>query len=212
MKNKQLEFLLISVIVVLSAACLYLINKGEVRTSYTAIPDATEIIKVISTNDNQINDIVFDSGTEESNVVGYFANGAFTTVVPSWMANNWYSKVGEVSDTTVFSPRTADSNRDFTDIVVYTASTSETLNAAYLFDKDNDDAIVSEILIGQNGDFRIYHTESRKDGRIFSKFYIDGNGQTGIFTFDASEKNYYKYSVKIKEFIFGLGVSEEVRG
>lgn len=212
MNNKQLEVLLISVIVVLSATCLYLINKEEAHTSYTSIPDAVEIIKVISTNDNQINDIVFDSGTEASNVVGYFANGAFTTVVPSWMANNWYSKDGEVSGTTVFSPRTVDSNRDFSDIVVYTASTSETLNAAYLFDKDNDDAIVSEILIGQNGDFRIYHTESRKDGRIFSKFYIDGNGQTGIFTFDASEKNYYKYSVKIKEFVFGLGVSEEVRG
>ncbi len=215
MTHKQLDYFLIFLIIVLSAACLYFINVGDNSTvayqaEYVAKSDDITVINLQPTY--SVGDIVFDSGDVKNGVVGYFAGGAFVTTLPDWMVNNWISKTDDVPGTTVFSPRTTDETRDFSDIVVYTTATSETANAEYFFERDKIAANVAEVLLGRNGDFRIYHIETEVAGRVFSRYYIDGNGMTGIFTFDASSKNYYKYSVKIKEFINGLGVNEKVRG
>jgi len=219
MTHKQVDRLLIFLIIILSAACLYLVNKNEAvdlsnESQYVASTDsAQDIVSNIQIEPSpSIGDIVFDSGNVKSGVVGYFAGGAFVTAVPDWMANNWYSKDGEAKGFMVFAPRTTDDNRDFSDIVIYTATTTETMNAAYLFEMARVGTDISEIILGQGGDLRIYHTEQQITDRVFSTYYIDGNGKTGVFNFDADVKNYYKYSVKIKEFINGLGVGGKVRG
>ena len=218
MKNKQLDYFLIALIIILSAICLYLINKRDVvdlsnQTKYVALTDSTQdIVSNIQIEPSpSIGDMVFDSGNVKNGVVGYFAGGAFVTTIPDWMANNWISKTGNTPEVTIFSPRTTEENRDFSDIIVVTATTTETMNAAYLFQVDREPN-VSEILLSPSGDFRIYHTERHQGDWVYSTYYIDGKGKTGRFHFSADMKNYYKYSVKIKEFIFGLGVNEEVRG
>jgi len=218
MTHKQVDRFLIFLIIILSAACLYLINREDVvelsnETQYVALTDsAQDIVTNIQIEPSpSVGDVVFDSGVVKNGVVGYFAYGAFVIAVPDWMVNNWYNTQGEIAGLTIFSPRATDGNRDFSDIVIYTATTTETMNAAYLFEKDKD-ADVSEILLSRSGDFRIYHTERQVGDRIYSTYYIDGNGKTGTFQFDADVKNYYKYSIKIKEFINGIGVGEKVRG
>jgi len=216
MKNKQVEYLLISLIVILSGACLYLINREQgvvsIPSNIVEYKDTDEEIQYIEIKSEELGDVVFNSKPQYgvSNVVGYFAGGAFITEVPNWMADNWYSK-SSVGVTT-FTPNSSNLNRDFSDITILTSTTSETMNAEHLYGIEKNTADVAEIVLGKKGDFRIYHIENIENGTVYSKYYIDGNGKTGIFTFSADERNYYKYSVKIKEFIYGLSVGEEIRG
>lgn len=216
MKNKQVEYLLIFLIVILSGACLYLINKEHevvsIPSSIVEYKDTDEEIQYIEIKSEELGDVVFNSKPQYgvSNVVGYFAGGAFITEVPNWMADNWYSK-SEYGVTT-FAPRPSNLHKDFSDIVILVSTTSETMNAEYLYGTEKDTADVAEIILGKKGEFRIYHIENIDSGTVFSRYYIDGNGKTGIFTFSADERNYYKYNVKIKEFIYGLSVGEEIRG
>jgi hypothetical protein len=216
MKNKQLEYLLIFIIIILTATCLYLINREQgvvsIPSNTVEYKNTEEEIQYIEIISEELGDVVFNTKPkfEGSGVTVYFDGDAFITELPNWMADYWYSNSD--AGMTTFSPRPFNLYKDFSDITILTSTTSETMNAEYLYGIEKNTADVAEIVLGKNGDFRIYHIENIKNGIVFSKYYIDGNGKTGIFTFSADATNYYKYSLKIKEFIYGLSVSGEVRG
>lgn len=149
-----------------------------------------------------------------SNVVGYFGDGAFTMYVPDWLSENWRFDTDKGGSVTTFSPKVDIPNKDFSNIVITVLSTIEFFNAESLYEKDKKDALNAELILNEGSDMRVYHIEKRAIGSDFinETFYVDGKGKTAVITFSASEKNYFKYSSKVKEFIKGLGKSSAPRG
>ncbi|MES3030978.1 MAG: hypothetical protein V4697_01035 [Patescibacteria group bacterium] len=152
-----------------------------------------------------------------SNVVGYFAYGAFVTELPDWLSQNWMSPKTS-DDTTVFVPRVNSAGRDFSDIVITSKNTDELWNAEYLFEDNIAHAqgegtlVNSEIILNETSDMRIYHIERAMEGWVYALYYIDGDGKTAEISFSAQEANYFNYSSKVKEFIQGLSKGSEPRG
>ena len=171
------------------------------------------------TSPSYVFDSVFDSEPRagKSNVVGYFASGAFVTDLPEWISQNWMSPES-APDTVIFTPRDTIASRDFSDITIVSRDTSEIYNAEYLFEDNKLHArgegklVNSEVILNETSDMRIYHIERSLLGMIYSTYYIDGNGKTAEITFSASEATYFPYSSKVKEFIRGLSKGGEPRG
>lgn len=164
--------------------------------------------------------LYFEAGQRQantSNAVGYFAGGAFLTYVPDWIVEHWGSGGSNDGTLTTFYPRDiASTSRDFSDIVITAQASTEVFSADWLFEnekKEGGKAVVNaEIFVNEEEDMRIYHIEKAIGDRIEEKYFIDGNGKTGVFEFSSSKRNYYYYSVKVKEFIRGLTLAKGPRG
>lgn len=231
MQNKQIIYSLIAlivIIVIIGGSCLYYISNNQtaiIEYKQTSKEDEPTIIELntpkVIEKQIDIGEINFNqyftsntpSGNEVSNVVGYFAGGAFLTYVPQWMADNWMNDSSDNGNMTIFTTKSPSSiKKDFSDIVIKTQTTDETFNAEWLFQNNKKGALVSEVILNTEGDMVVYHTEKQNGEYIEETFYIDGTGKTGVFTFSASQENYYKYNTRVKEFIQGLRKSGSPRG
>lgn len=155
-----------------------------------------------------------------SNVVGYIAGGAFYIYVPNWMVDNWRIESLQEDDSII---RITPNDKiiqtgDYSDIYVKSYETDEKDNALNLYnldlkDKTNSGKIINnEIILNEENDTRSYNIERENNKRIYFTSYIDGNGRTIKIDFDSSKENYYKYIVKIKEFIRGLVNPSSIKG
>lgn len=234
MQNKNTLYLLITLIVLvvmIGGTCLYVINNNQVKIveykqdSYkdnpsnitvTEIPQEEAPIEKKNVGDENLKRFFTSNtpaGNEVSNVVGYFAGGAFLTYVPQWMVENWSSGSNVDGSVTTFSPKDSyKATKDFSDIVIKASQTDETYNAEWLFQSNKSNSLVAEVILNVEGDMRIYHIEKQDGDNIQETFYIDGDKKTGIFIFSASQENYYKYNVRVKEFIQGLRKGGVARG
>lgn len=156
-----------------------------------------------------------------SNVVGYFASGAFVwNSVPDWVVQHWTSGDKKGNDNIIiFSPRDEIVGRDFSDIVIETYSTTEQFNADSMYESykkiesvDVGKLMIAEIFLNSTGDTQIYHVQRLINSQIDDTFYIDGNTKTAVITFQAKPDNYAKYGAKIKEFVQGIGKGGQPRG
>lgn len=158
---------------------------------------------------------VFDSSSKSNNqstVVGYIAGGAFVfNNLPAWIVENWKTTNKE-GDVITFTPREEISDRDFSDIVMEIATTTEQFNADYLYNSYSKSQgmnagklLIAEIFFNSAGDTRVHHVQRLFGTGIEDTFYIDGNGKTVMITFKASPDNYVRYGAKIKEFVQGIG-------
>lgn len=155
-----------------------------------------------------------------SNVVGYISGGAFYIYVPNWMVDNWRIESLQ-EDNSIIRITPNDKiiqTGDYSDIYVKSYETDEKDNALNLYnldlkDKTNSGKIINnEIILNEENDTRSYNIERENNKRIYFTSYIDGNGKTIKIDFDSSKENYYKYIVKIKEFIRGLVNPSSIKG
>jgi hypothetical protein len=151
-----------------------------------------------------------------SNIVGYFAYGAFYTYLPIWIADNWQIDGSDNGEVTTISPRNDINNRDFSNIRMVAKNSSESFNANWLFENEKKDFVKNiinfEIITTDNDNMLVYHIEKDIGEQIMDLYYIDGNGKTAVISFSSSKSNYYYYSAKIKKFIQSLTLSKEPRG
>jgi hypothetical protein len=130
------------------------ISESNVKVSADVPKEISHPIPVIeATNEELFFSEKTPKSTNVSNVVGYFAGGAFLTYIPQWMADNW--SIDSTSDgaTTTITPNKPTSNKkDFSDIVINVAPTDETFNAEWLFESNKKDSIVSEVIINEAAD------------------------------------------------------------
>lgn len=158
---------------------------------------------------------VFDSSprsNNQSNVVGYIAGGAFIfNHLPDWIVENWKT-TNKGGDMITFTPKEEITDRDFSDIVMEIATTTEQFNADYLYSAyskaqgmNAGRLLIAEIFFNSVGDTRVHHVQRLFGTGIEDTFYIDGNGKTVMITFKASPDNYVRYGAKIKEFVQSIG-------
>jgi hypothetical protein len=118
----------------------------------------------------------------------------------------------------VITPKDNIKFRDYSDIYIKSYETDEKSNALNLYNLDLSDKtklgkiINNEIVVNDEYDTRSYNIERENNKQIYFTSYIDGNGKTIKIDFDSSKENYYKYILKIKEFIKGLVNSSDIRG
>lgn len=162
---------------------------------------------------------VFEEGprnSNTSNVVGYFANGAFLIEVPEWIVQGWSIDTSTDQNTMTISPRSSIENRDFSDIVVTHEPTSETFNAEYLYDLEpkvgHRPVVNKEIFFNDTLDMRVYLIETQLADTMFATFFVDGKGKTAKVIFSANKTNYYYYVWKVRQFLKSLTLAAEPRG
>ena len=215
MKNiKLISVLVLAVLVVFSSYLI--INKRLYKAK----------IKNAEINKEQVEDLddidVFSEKQKTgnySNVVGYISGGAFYTYIPNWMSDNWrIMSLQEDDSIMVITPKDNIKFRDYSDIYIKSYETDEKSNALNLYNLDLSDKtklgkiINNEIVVNDEYDTRSYNIERENNKQIYFTSYIDGNGKTIKIDFDSSKENYYKYILKIKEFIKGLVNSSDIRG
>lgn len=215
MKNiKLISVLVLTVLVIFSSYLI--INKRLYKAK----------IKNAEINKEQVEDLddidVFSEKQKTdnySNVVGYISGGAFYTYIPNWMSDNWrIVSLQEDDSIMVITPKDNIKFRDYSDIYIKSYETDEKSNALNLYNLDLSDKtklgkiINNEIVVNDEYDTRSYNIERENNKQIYFTSYIDGNGKTIKIDFDSSKENYYKYILKIKEFIKGLVNSSDIRG
>jgi hypothetical protein len=215
MKNiKLISVLVLTVLVIFSSYLI--INKRLYKAK----------IKNAEINKEQVEDLddidVFSEKQKTdnySNVVGYISGGAFYTYIPNWMSDNWrIMSLQEDDSIMVITPKDNIKFRDYSDIYIKSYETDEKSNALNLYNLDLSDKtklgkiINNEIVVNDEYDTRSYNIERENNKQIYFTSYIDGNGKTIKIDFDSSKENYYKYILKIKEFIKGLVNSSDIRG
>jgi len=156
-----------------------------------------------------------------SNIVGYFANGAFVWYVPDWLVTNW-KMVPYGPQGMVFTPLVRDDPNNFSDISFSVASSTELYNADNLYQTRLDTALKSdlishEVLLNQHeGDTismqietntRIYHIIDRDADGIHMRdaYYMDGNGKTLVIMFEAKSEIFSQFTDKIRNMVEGIG-------
>lgn len=189
---------------------------------HSGYPDDTGIFPTPTSNSPAQNtpvqvapDPFSDNGhpSNMSNVVGYFAYGAFLTTLPDWLSDHWKSVPGNSADDLLFTPQDQIQNRDFSDIIVTVWPTDETTNAENLYDKQIDprfelkEVITKETILNNSGDTYIYHIQELYEGKYYDTYYLDGVKKTAKVEFSSTAENFLRYSAKIKEFVQGLSGS-----
>jgi len=97
-----------------------------------------------------------------SNVVGYFAHGAFILDWPNWLVENWHTIKSQNSDDMIFTPNVDILNRDFSDIAIVVQKSTENYNADTLYGNDLNNKsglLISEVILNKAEDLRVYHIE-----------------------------------------------------
>ncbi len=219
------------------------VQYGEIRASsiapvYSAPKDNyIEITKTVAPGSENLKYFtaitpLTTSASTYSNIVGHFGYGNFSLYMPQWISDHW--KMESIANGGMkFSPKLQIENRDFSDITIALATTTESSNAETLYSEnlpadkrklcisgsrcdapENDVSIItSEILISTVSDTRIYHIARLVPyGRIQDSFYIDGRELTATIHFSAPQENYALYEPKIKEFVQGIGKAEAPQG
>ncbi len=156
-----------------------------------------------------------------SNIVGYFAHGAFAWYVPNWLANNWEVKPFG-TEGMIFNPKVRASFDDFSDII-FSVSTSTELNNAenlhftMLNNIPKDEIIISEVLLNKamkdmisvqmENSTRIYHIAAYTADfkHISDLYFMDGNGRTLDLRFETKASIYPQFSNKIRDMVEGIG-------
>jgi hypothetical protein len=135
------------------------------------------------------------------------------------MSDNWrIMSLQEDDSIMIITPKDNIKFRDYSDIYIKSYKTDEKSNALNLYNLDLSDKaklgkiINNEIVVNDEYDTRSYNIERENNKQIYFTSYIDGNGKTIKIDFDSSKENYYKYILKIKEFIKGLVNSSDIRG
>lgn len=168
-----------------------------------------------------------------SNIVGYFAHGAFAWYVPNWLVNNWEMKPFR-TEGMMFSPKVRATplpgqQYDFSDIE-FDISTSTELNNAYNFylttlnSIPKDEVIINEILLNKStmdmvniqmeNNTRIYHITAytRDFKRITDIYFMDGNGKTLDLRIETKKEIFSQFSNKIRDMVEGIGELKAPQG
>ncbi len=200
------------------------VRRVPVSSSTDSIPPTTT---VNSPNQN-INTNPYSYLFEEkkdantSNIVGYFAYGAFIWYVPNWLVSNWDMKPFR-SEGMIFSPKIRENYDEFSDIIFSVSTSTESNNAENVYltifnSIPKDEIIINEILLSKgNSDgiiniqmennTRIYHiTAYTRDFKHISDLYfMDGNGKTLDLRFEARTDVFDYFSYKIRDMVEGIG-------
>ena len=162
-----------------------------------------------------------------SNIVGYFGGGAFAWYVPDWLAENWIIPTPKFSEVMNMAPKIRDNPEDFSDIVFDVASSTETFNAATLYEAEasstepsaliNQEVVLNKhteggLMLVIETDTHIYHIQKSVQDRIKDIYYIDGNGKTLMVTFDARADIFPQFSAKIRNLVEGIGEVKAPQG
>ncbi len=156
-----------------------------------------------------------------SNIVGYFAHGAFAWYVPDWLVNNWQMKPFR-AEGMIFAPKVRENIEDFSDIIMDVSTSTELLNAESLYytmiqDIPKNEVITDETLLNKTAgdmitmqmetDTRIRHivAYTRDFRRITDFYFMDGNGKTLQITFETKADIFPQFSDKIRDFVEGIG-------
>ncbi len=173
---------------------------------------------------------LFDEKREAntSNVVGYFASGAFAWYVPDWLMNNWQMK-DYGNQGMIFTPKVRDNVEDFSDITFDVSTSTELTNAenmAYTEEVNipKDEIITDEVLLNKhNGgmismqietDTRIHHivAYTRDFRRITDMYFMDGNNKTLNIVFESKAEYFPQFSDKIRNLVEGIGELKSPQG
>ncbi len=159
-----------------------------------------------------------------SNIVGYFAGGAFAWYVPDWLVENWKIDNSVNNSGMLFTPKEPISNSPISDIAINVSTSTEDFNAETLFEKEKllGNVIIAEILLNKHaeGDItliietttRIYHVQSERGGRVHEMYFMDGNNKTAQILFSSDKENFQSYVTKIRDMVEGIGEAKSPQG
>lgn len=193
---------------------------------FVQTPVTVDVVNKNNININTSLDYLFDNGVNDpkySNIVGYFAQGAFAFYIPEWLVKNWNLKDVPESEDMYFTPKELVAKNTVSDITITVRNSTETLNAETLFENEKKNSLViSEILLSKHTDggikiimedsTRIYHIQKEVNERVYDSYYIDGNNKTVMVQFSSDKENFSKYSTKIRDFVEGIGELKAIQG
>ncbi len=138
--------LLVIVIVVFFINLGYFSDKKIIENSLPVVSQASstetvvETVPVNTARPKPYPDVFMEreSVKHYSNIVGYLFGGAFIISLPDWFGDNWGSDNSNSFTQMVFFPKVEVKDRDFSDIVFLVATTTETFNAATLYESDKN--------------------------------------------------------------------------
>lgn len=215
-------------------------STGQIYDKSTPPEIATSTIGTVASSTLQNFDrgqysYLFEANRElnTTNIVGYFAHGAFAWYVPDWLVNNWEMKPFR-SEGMIFSPKVrvtpaAGQQYDFSDIEFDVSTSTELINAYALYltllnDIPKDEIIISEVLLNKSAtdmisiqmenSTRIYHITAytRDFERITDIYFMDGNGKTLDLRFEAKASIFSQFSDKIRDMVEGVGELKSPQG
>jgi hypothetical protein len=228
MKNGKIIIVLPILLIVILFAGYYLgATYGQKKVTEVKVDSQ------LSTSTEETNNVASSSNLFESvpqtdntsNVVGYILGGAFELYVPNWVMDHWLLDTSKTYQVTV-RPKDTSTARDFSNIEIYFATSTETYNAETLYSNQikNDgkticitnsrcesaeqsgNIITSEIILGDIGDTYIYHiARMTPDSMVTDYFYFDGQELTGEAIFSVNKSDYGTYGLKVRQFIQGIG-------
>jgi len=256
MKNKTTICLLIILIVIITAFIswnIFSINYiSEPISSIIPISDKLDTTPAISRNGgNEIQSsltqpepaesqtmsyaYLFEVNREmnTSNIVGYFAHGAFAWYVPDWLVSNWEMKTFR-TEGMIFSPKVratpvSGQQYDFSDIEFDVSTSTEINNAENLYltmlnNIPKDEIIINEVVLNKStidmisiqmeNSTRIYHITAytRDFKRISDLYFMDGNGKTLDLRFETKADIFPQFSNKIRDMVEGIGELKSPQG
>ena len=222
MKDKILTYSILGLATLVCATTIYY---------YTSTPEPIEIPLTITPAKIVIPSYsyLFKDNREPmtSNIVGYFAGGAFAWYVPDWLIENWSMQNSTSSDGMDISPKIRQNSNDFSDIIFSISTSSETFNALTLYENElqsvsSSTQVTNEVLLNQHTeggitmvietDTRIYHIQESAGNRTKEIYYIDGKGKTLVVSFEAKTDIFPQFSPKIQSMIEGIGELKPPQG
>ena len=231
--NKQHSSLIITIVVLVVLAGAYVSSEYKKDIEISFVPsDAsdprnidlapkadTADAAIASDTSSADNTTAFTSETDPASAgstVGYFGNGAFVMSVPNWVTLHWQIEMGVASSGSMtLIPKDNSAPRDFSDIVISVGPATETQNAAWYYNNNRNIPVpqgvsmVSEVINNEAGNMRIYHITKIQGQMFYETYYFDAENKTASLTFYANKDKYLEYSLKIKEFVTGIGTGKE---
>lgn len=168
--------------------------------------------------------VAHSTSSQYSNIVGYFAEGAFVWYVPDWLIENWEMKQYQDRGYTItFTPKEEIDLKKVTQISFYYEPSSETFNAATMYDESSSNKVlIKEILLSQHKqgtlqiliepETRIYHLQEESINMISDLYMMDGNGYTLRINFSADKEIFNRYANKIRDMVEGISESKAPQG
>ena len=212
MKKTYSILVLISIVTIVG--CVYVVSEAQKKT-------------VDSTNNSQLKSYAYLFQHKENpyigNTVGYFAHGAFLWYVPDWLPDNWHEVSRDDSGSMTWAPNVREDPYVFSNIEFYVATSTETFNAAYLYDKDQSTSMGSyqvsfkEVLMNKTSggtlvlpietSTRIYHVMGTNfDGSQTSDtYYLDGGNKTLRILFTADTDIISQFENNIRDMVERIG-------
>lgn len=232
--NKKITPILLLILAIAMGVVYFVANK-QVVTEKAVNEDLPKDIPPVQTKEIISYAYLFESkepkekinGTNKySNIVGYFANGAFGWYVPDWLVENWTMKKIEGDPDNqgmTFIPNADIADGSISDITMYVATSTETFNAETLFENQKRAGVVaSEVVLNEHTDgmlkitmetnTMIYHVQTQDRDMMTDIYYINGYGRTLSVSFSANKKYFQAYSAKIRDLVEGIGELKAPQG